>query len=96
MTKRKPQSTETSMNQRLRSPDGGYEVVRFPTLYGFACGYVYKTKSISGHDITVSLEPNGYHLRRFDHVNGVRIAWDVVESRLKTDMLKRLFNLRKA
>ena len=95
MTKRKPQSTVTIMNQRLRLPGGGEETVsNFPTLYGFFCGYIYETKSKSGHDITVWLDSNGYHLRSQDRVNHVRVAWEVIESRLKKDMLKKLFELR--
>jgi hypothetical protein len=51
------------------------------TRYSFCCGYVMQYELNDDNRITMSLEPNGFHLKGF--INGEHF-WDILENPIGT------------
>ena len=61
------------------------------TKYAFICGYQEKKEfKNSGILIRLYLEPNGYHVRSFDHKEKNRLFWEVYPT-LK--QARKVFNM---
>lgn len=55
-----------------------------PTHYGFSCGYIQTV----GEHVTISLEPNGYHVKRHpSHPCGHK--WEIVPTGREARSLAR-------
>jgi len=47
--------------------------------YELSCGYLQE-KEKKGYRVTLWMEHDCYHVRTYNHKNGVRVAWDCADT----------------